>query len=162
MKKRGFTLIELMVVIAIIGLLAAIALPRFANVSDSAKVANVQGNVSTLRTSIAMHYAKNDAYPTLPSNGEKLDDVKDSTNGNNKAFTEFYGKSTMPETPGGNGSGTAINASHAVHTATETSGNSLTAAIKGGWVYRKTDGAIRASLPENMYGNDNKVKWNEF
>lgn len=42
--KKGFTLTELMAVITIIGLLSAIAMPRFTNITNSAKAAQVQGN----------------------------------------------------------------------------------------------------------------------
>jgi general secretion pathway protein G len=52
MKKNqeGFTLIELMVVIVIIGILVAIALPNFIGATDRAKVANVKSNAHTVQT----------------------------------------------------------------------------------------------------------------
>lgn len=162
MKKRGFTLIELMVVIAIIGLLAAIALPRFANVSDSAKVANVQGNLSTMRTSIAMYHAKNDAYPKLATKENSLESVKNSADGETagEAFTEFFGKSVAPETPAYNGLDTTSR--NAIVASTDT-GNSVTAGNKkGGWAYRLTDGAIRANISgvSNVYGDG--TDWTQF
>ncbi len=157
MKKRGFTLIELMVVIAIIGLLAAIALPRFANVSDSAKAANVQGNISSLRTSIAMFYAKSGAYPDLVTDG--VDASHDQGSGT-VAFTDFYGKNALPETP----ATSSLSASNTIVTS-NTSGNDFSGASKnGGWAYRGTgdigDGAIRANLPANAYGQG--ITWSEF
>jgi general secretion pathway protein G len=49
-KQEGFTLIELMVVIVIIGILVAIALPNFIGATDRAKVANVKSNAHTAQT----------------------------------------------------------------------------------------------------------------
>lgn len=49
-SKKGFTLIELMVVIVIIGILVAIALPNFIAAQDRAKVSSVKANMHTVQT----------------------------------------------------------------------------------------------------------------
>lgn len=61
---RGFTLIELMLVVAIVALLAAIAIPKFANLIDKAKEAGMKGNLGVLRSALTIYYADNEGlYP---------------------------------------------------------------------------------------------------
>ena len=49
-KKKGFTLIELLIVVVIIGILAAIAIPKFANTKEKAYVASMKADLRNLAT----------------------------------------------------------------------------------------------------------------
>lgn len=52
--QKGFTLIELMIVVAIIGILAAVALPAYQDYTIKAKVANAVSSVGSLKTAVAL------------------------------------------------------------------------------------------------------------
>ena len=54
--KKGFTLIELMIVVAIIGVLAAVAIPKFANLIRKAKEASAKGQLGAVRSAVSIYY----------------------------------------------------------------------------------------------------------
>lgn len=62
-KTKGFTLIELMIVIAIIGILAAIAIPQFSKYRARAFNASALSDARNLRTDLEGHYAEWSVYP---------------------------------------------------------------------------------------------------
>ena len=67
--KSGFTLVEILIVVIILGILAAIVIPQFTNASTSARVSSVQGQLQTLRSQIQLFKLQhNDVLPDLVTN----------------------------------------------------------------------------------------------
>jgi MSHA pilin protein MshA len=75
-SQHGFTLIELVVVIVILGILAAFAIPRFANIASDARISAINGMAGTLRSTAAlvhgMALARNVTAGTLTLEGSAV------------------------------------------------------------------------------------------
>jgi len=63
-KERGFTLIELMVVMFILATLAVVVVPRFLGETDKARALKVELDVKNLETALKSYYLDNGFYPT--------------------------------------------------------------------------------------------------
>jgi len=70
--ERGFTLIELIIVVAIIGLLAAIVAPRLMGRSDDAKIAAAKQQIANFETALKLFKIDNGFYPTTEQGLEAL------------------------------------------------------------------------------------------
>ena len=91
MKRTGFTLIELLIVVVIIGILVAIAIPKFSNTKEKAYVASMKSDLRNLVTAEEGYFADSTAYTDItdcntppapgsvawcPSSGNAVDKIR--------------------------------------------------------------------------------------
>jgi prepilin-type N-terminal cleavage/methylation domain-containing protein len=67
MNRKGFTLIELLIVVVIIGILAAIAIPKFANTKEKAYIASMKSDLRNLVTAEEAYFSDSVKYGTTVS-----------------------------------------------------------------------------------------------
>lgn len=118
MKKHGFTLIELMIVVAIIGILAAIAIPRFAELIRKSNEGACKGNLGAVRSALSIYYG--DLEGTYPR------DTLTSMTTNAKYLTEI----PTAKSPNYHADATTV---------ASNTDNFVTLTDASGWVYENDD-----------------------
>ncbi len=66
---KAFTLVEILIVVVILGILAAIVVPQFTNATQDAQVGNIRSQLKSLQNQIELFKARTNAYPDLVTSG---------------------------------------------------------------------------------------------
>lgn len=92
-KERGFTLVEIIFVIFIIGILASIAVPNFITARDKARIAASKDNLNTILKGINMYFAENGYYPAQSAldNAGNIPVLEGQLSNPNSYLWQFYG-----------------------------------------------------------------------
>ena len=70
---RGFTLVEILIVVVILGILAAIVIPQFTSASESAKASSLTSQLQTIRSQLELYQVQhNGQYPDLSTNWDQM------------------------------------------------------------------------------------------
>lgn len=155
MKKRGFTLVELMIVVVIIGILAAVAIPRFANMVKKSKEGATKGQLTAIRSALQVYYSDNEGlYPDFSSTSTGTAITSGFASALVPKYISEIGAAKLPETSCTDNSSEVYALS--VPTASVTS--------NGGWAYdgyssNQTWGDIRVNCNDTTIGGD---AWTSF
>lgn len=139
-RGKGFTLVEILIVVVILGILAAIVVPQFTNAANEARGGNVATQESTLQTQIELWAARNNGvYPDLVTDG--WGDA--ATAGTMVGDGYVKSPPSNPFTAAADGP-TGVTAFDFTDVASANAEASAEDAADG-WLYDETDGIIRAA-----------------
>jgi type IV pilus assembly protein PilA len=105
-NRKGFTLIELLIVVVIIGILAAIAIPKFASTKEKAYITAMRSDLRNMMTAQESYFSDYGTYST--------------TTGNLKGFSQTTGVWVAIEAASTNGAGWYASSTHNALQATQT------------------------------------------
>jgi prepilin-type N-terminal cleavage/methylation domain-containing protein len=142
--KRGFSLLEMVIVVVIIGIIAAIAIPRMSKGSAGASDAALAGDLAVIRNALDLFAAEHGgSYPTQANIGNQLTQYSDATitsaTGTVRNTTTPNGPylRAIPAVPEGPTKGSAA------FTTSSPPGTDTTS----GWYYNPTTGEVRVNAP---------------
>jgi type II secretion system protein G len=140
---KGFTLVEILIVVVILGILAAIVVPQFTNAANDARQGNVETQTSTLQNQLELFAAQNNgSYPTVAALSGN------PTSGGTDGWGPLIDGNFIKEAPA-NPFAPAANRFTITASTAATSAAADTEANAGdgtqGWYYNPATGNIRAS-----------------
>src|SRR5262245_13332390 len=90
-RQQGFTLIELMVEIMVLGILVAIAMPNMVSAQHRSRIASLKTNAHTLQTTVEAYHIDTAVFP---NNADQIEDLDAYQTFSNSFFPHLQGKAT--------------------------------------------------------------------
>ncbi|HOI54076.1 MAG TPA: prepilin-type N-terminal cleavage/methylation domain-containing protein [Phycisphaerae bacterium] len=148
--KQAFTLIEILIVVIILGILAAVVIPQFSEASNDTRVSSVMTDVKLLRSQIQLYKAQhNEVYPTTWGPSGQLDMYTDVSGNTNATYTTTFrfGPYLLRVPP---------NPFTGQNTVTVVAGGDYPAGgaadMNQGWWYNSATGEVRCHVPDPPAG----------
>lgn len=139
-RDAGFTLVEVLIVVVIMAVLAAVVVPQFASSTDDARMSTAEFNLSTLRSIIQTYRGQHHgALPTIDGTSNLLEELLQTTTANGAIDASGAYGPYLVEFPENPFTGNNIVTATANTTITATD---VTAGDAGGWLYNTTTGQI--------------------
>ena len=144
--KKAFTLVEILIVVVILGILAAIVIPQFTSASESAKASSLTSQIQTIRSQLELGQIQHGGtYPDLATSGWTIMTSKTDPVGGTGAGA--YSTSNA-DGNAGNDVGPYLQQAPT----NPFTGNSVVKADNtGDWKYDKSTGVVQACLPADKY-----------
>ncbi|MBB6441393.1 type II secretion system protein [Phycisphaera mikurensis] len=143
LKSAGFTLVEILIVVVILGILAAIVIPQFTNASQAARASQLTAQLQTLRSQLELAQMEHQGvYPTL--SGTNAAAWAPLTTPTQRLDTYAAAVATTTNPAGPYLQKPPVNAFFAATTALPNT--SVGSAATNAWIYDATTGSIRANV----------------
>ena len=136
-RTQGFTLVEILIVVVILGILAAIVIPQFTSASEEAKAGSLATQLQAIRSQLELYRAQHHDYPELADMWEALTertDIAGNVMGEQDDQADFPFGPYLQQEP----------------TNPFTSGSEVLANANGDWQYDEDSGEILAVVEPNM------------
>ena len=88
--QSGFTLVDMMITITVMGILAAIVVPKFLTANKETNTAAIKANLRTIRTQLISYYKDHNTYPTLADFNDQMTKSSDFVGGTADVGTPGY------------------------------------------------------------------------
>ncbi|QKK08324.1 MAG: prepilin-type N-terminal cleavage/methylation domain-containing protein [Planctomycetota bacterium] len=141
-RNRAFTLVEILIVVVILGILAAIVVPQFTNAANDARGGNVTTQLQTLNNQTELFAARNNGeYPDFDADGWGDDATAGTMIGDDYLKTAPSNPAWNPDDNGG-----------ALATTVETVGAGVFGSVTSAWVFNTDTNTLYASYYDEVNG----------